>query len=49
MMPMSHMLIENQGIVSDNQWAYRKGHSTELLLAYLTDNNDVVGVALIDV
>ena len=46
MMPMSHMLIENQGIVSDNQWAYRKGHSTELLLAYLTDN-DVVGVALI--
>jgi len=42
-------------LVTDNQWAYRKGHSTELLLAHLTetwrhavDSSLGVSVAFVD-
>ena len=42
-------------LVTDNQWAYRNGHSTELLLAHLTetwrhavDSGLVAGVAFVD-
>jgi len=50
---VDHVLKINH-LVRDNQWAYRKGHSTELLLAHLTetwrhavDSGLVVGVALV--
>ena len=45
-----HVFSENEALVTDNQWAYRKGRSTELLLIHLTetwrraiDNKLVVG------
>ena len=31
-----HVFSENEALVTDNQWAYRKGRSTELLLIHLT-------------
>ena len=50
-----HVFAENQALITDNQWAYRKGRSTELLLIYLTetwrraiDNKLVVGALFID-
>ena len=51
---VNHVLNSNR-LVTDNQWAYRKGYSTELLLVHLTetwrhsiDSGYLVGVALID-
>ena len=51
---VDHVFNANH-LVTDNQWAYRKGHSTELLLVHLTetwrqavDSGLVVGVAFID-
>ena len=48
-------LSENEALVTDNHWAYRKRRSTELLLIHLTetwrraiDNKLVVGAVLID-
>ena len=42
-------------LLTERQWAYRKGHSTQLFLAHLTeswrqavDNNFVVAIAFID-
>ena len=32
-----HVFSENEALVTDNQWAYRKGRSTELLLVHLTE------------
>ena len=50
-----HVFSENETFVTDNQWAYRKGRSTELLLIHLTetwrraiDNKLVVGAVFID-
>ena len=47
--------IEAQNLLSDNQWGFRKNHSTEGLLLHLTDtwkwaldNNLKVGVLFID-
>ena len=47
--------LGNQALVLDNQWAYRKGRSTELLLIHLTetwrraiDKKLVVGAVFID-
>jgi len=49
-----HVLLDNR-LVTNKQWAYRKGYSTELLLAHLTetwrraiDSKQVVGVVFID-
>ena len=51
---VDHVFTRNQ-LVTEYQWAYRKGHSTDLLLAYLTkiwrralDSNLVVGALFID-
>ena len=51
---VAHVLNFNC-LLTDNQWAYRKGYSTELLLVHLTetwrhsiDTGYVVGVAFID-
>ena len=51
---VDHVFTCNQ-LVTEYQWAYRKGHSTNLLLAHLTetlrhalDFNLVVGVLFID-
>ena len=51
---VDHVLNSNR-LVTDNQWAYRKGYSTELLLVHLTetwrhaiDTGYVVAVAFID-
>ena len=51
---VDHVFTCNQ-LVTEYQWAYRKGHSTDLLLAHLTetwrralDSNLVVGVILTD-
>ena len=50
-----HVFSENEALVTDNQWAYQKGRSTELLLIHLTetwrraiDNKLVVGAVFID-
>ena len=50
-----HVFSDNEALVTDNQWAYRKGRSTELLLIHLTetwlraaDNKLVVGAVFID-
>ena len=50
-----HVFSENEALVTDNQWAYRKGRSTELLLIHLTEtwrraigNKSVVGAVFID-
>ena len=50
---VDHVFTRNQ-LVTEYQWAYRKGHSTDLLLAHLTetwrralDSNLVVGVLFI--
>ena len=47
-------VVEN-GLLTERQWAYRKGHSTQLLLAHLTeswrqtiDNNLVVATSFVD-
>ena len=32
-----HVFSENEALVTDNQWAYRKRRSIELLLIYLTE------------
>ena len=47
-------VMEN-GLLTERQWVYRKGHSTQLLLAHLTeswrheiDNNLVVATAFVD-
>ena len=54
-MIVKHVFSENEALVTDNQWAYRKGRSTELLLIHLTetwrraiDNKLVVGAVFID-
>ena len=51
---LDHAFTRNQ-LVTEYQWAYRKGHSTDLLLAHLRqtwrralDSNLVVGVLFID-
>ena len=51
---LDHVFTRNQ-LVTEYQWAYRKGHSTDLLLAHLRqtwrralDSNLVVGVLFID-
>ena len=51
---MKHVFEENQ-LMTDRQWAYRRGYSTELLLAHLTetwrkavDSGLKVAVAFID-
>ena len=51
---VDHVFTRNQ-LVTEYQWAYRKGHSTDLLSAHLTetwrralDSNLVVGVLFID-
>lgn len=51
---IDHVLNVNR-LVIDNQWVYRKGYSTELLLVYLTetwrnaiDSGLVVGAAFVD-
>ena len=51
---IKHVLFGNR-LLTDNQWAYRKRHSTDLILAHLTetvrraiDSKKVVGVAFID-
>ncbi|KAL9982072.1 hypothetical protein ACROYT_G010864 [Oculina patagonica] len=51
---VKHVLLDNR-LLTNNQWAYRKGYSTELLLAHLTetwrrviDSKKVVGVVFID-
>ena len=51
---VDHVFTRNQ-LVTEYQWAYRKGHSTDLLLAHSTetwrralDSNLVVGVLFID-
>ena len=48
-------MLNSNRLVTDNQWAYRKGYSTELLLVHLTetwrhaiDTGYEVGVAFID-
>ena len=33
-----HVFSDNEALVTDNQWAYRKGRSTELLLIHLTES-----------
>jgi len=50
---VSHVF--NKHLVTDKQWAYREGHSTELLLVHLSENwrraideNKVVAVAFVD-
>ena len=50
-----HVFSENEALVTDNQWPYRKGRSTKLLLIHLTetwrraiDNKLVVGAVFID-
>ena len=50
-----HVFSENEALVTDNPWAYRKRRSTELLLIHLTetwrraiDNKLVVGAVFID-
>ena len=54
-MTTKHVFSENEALVTDNQWAYRKGRSTELLLIHLTEtwrraigNKSVVGAVFID-
>ena len=49
-----HAFIENK-LITDKQWAYRRGYSTELLLVHMTeiwrsaiDSNKVVGIVLVD-
>ena len=49
-----HAFIENR-LITDKQWAYRRGYSTELLLVHMTeiwrsaiDSNKVVGIVLVD-
>ena len=49
-----HAFIENR-LITDKQWAYRRGYSTELLLVHITeiwrsaiDSNKVVGIVLVD-
>ena len=50
-----HVFSENEALVTDNQWAYRKRRSTELLLIHLTetwrraiDNKLVVDAVFLD-
>ena len=52
---VKHAFSDNEALVTDNQWAYRKGRSTELLLIHLAetwrraiDNKLVVGAVFID-
>ena len=47
--------VFQNNLVTDKQWAYREGHSTELLLVHLSeiwrtaiDANEVVAVAFVD-
>ena len=49
-----HAFIENK-LITDKQWAYRRGYSTELLLVHMTeiwrsaiDSNKVVGIVVVD-
>ena len=49
-----HAFIENK-LITDKQWAYRRGYSTELLLVHMTeiwrsaiDSNKVVGIVFVD-
>ena len=51
---VQHVFEDNQ-LITDKQWAYRCGYSTELLLVYLTemwrmavDLDNVVAVAFVD-
>ena len=51
---MQHVFKNNQ-LITDKQWAYRRGFSTELLLVHLTeiwrmaaDSDNVVAVAFVD-
>ena len=48
-------MFNQNNLVTDKQWAYREGNSTELLLVHLaeiwrtaTDANKVVAVAFVD-
>ena len=50
-----HIFSDNEALVTNNKWAYRKGRWTELLLIHLTetwrrviDNKLVVGAVFID-
>ena len=55
---MADTLVEHvmdNGLLTDKQWAYRKNHSTQLLLVHLTecwrqalDRNLVVATAFVD-
>ena len=49
-----HAFMENK-LITDKQWAYRRGYSTELLLVHMTeiwrsaiDSNKVVGIVFVD-
>ena len=51
---MQHAFVANQ-LTTEKQWAYRRGHSTELFLVHLTkmwkralDSGNVVAVAFVD-
>ena len=50
----SHVHLTDHELSHTHQWAYKKGHSTELLLVKMTeewrraDNNLVVGVVFVD-
>ena len=51
---VQHVFKDNQ-LITDKQWAYRRGYSTELLLVYLTeiwrmvvDPDNVVAAAFVD-
>ena len=39
---MQHVFKDNQ-LITDKQWAYRRGYSTELLLVHLTEMCNVSG------
>lgn len=48
-------VFEDNQLITDKQWAYRRGHSTELLLVHLTeiwrtalDSDSVVAAAFVD-
>ena len=54
-MVTTHVFKDNQGLVSDKQWTYRKGFSIELLLSHIMeiwrhaiDKKLAVGAAFID-
>ena len=51
---VQHVFKDNQ-LITNNQWAYRRGYSTELLLVHLTeiwrmavDSDNIVAIAIVD-